>query len=493
MAFPDTPLEREEIFSPGELIKTSEMDNEMASIIGAINTLNTIKANLSGFAVSGPLDMSGFKLLNVGQGNSSGDGISLDVTGKIPTELLPDSVTGAMIFKGTWDANTNTPTLSNGGGGGDNGDFFIVSVTGTTSIDGISDWEVGDWIINTGGTLWEKIDNTASVLAVFGRVGNITAQLNDYTDALVDNTSALAGATVKDALDTADSRLTATETAASDAQSDATQALTDAATANTNANGRVSKAGDTMTGDLNVNKNDAGLFVGGTGDAQIEVRSTDGQRAIMDFANDGVEDFSGRILLQTGEDFLTVQATDTDVALDLDAKRLQSVKDPQNDQDAATRKWIYDTIFTQPPLEGGIITFGASVIDFDLEMTQAELTAAYVKFTLVVVFTVDGYSSLIQMECVSRIGVAGFAVSLSQFSADDAGNANRADAALAFTGNFLTGAAITTSSVHVGPGTTDISIAFVDDSGDLSFTFTGITNAIDALGGARRLGEIYTP
>jgi hypothetical protein len=78
-----------------------------------------------------------------------------------------------MTYRGTWDALTNNPTLSNNGGGPvgtKKGDYYVVNVAGTTSIDGVSDWEVGDWIVNNG-SIWEKIDNTDKVSSVNGQVG----------------------------------------------------------------------------------------------------------------------------------------------------------------------------------------------------------------------------------------------------------------------------------------------------------------------------------
>lgn len=62
-------------------------------------------------------------------------------------------------YKGTWDALLNIPTLTSGVGVG--GDYYIVSVAGTTNLDGVNDWQVGDWAIFIDGTsnVWQKIDN----------------------------------------------------------------------------------------------------------------------------------------------------------------------------------------------------------------------------------------------------------------------------------------------------------------------------------------------
>jgi len=95
----------------------------------------------------------------------------------------------ALNYKGTWNATTNTPTLSDSGGGGSEGDFYIIGVAGTTSIDGVSDWEIGDWIVNNG-LEWSKIDNSEMVSSVFGRSGAVTAQSGDYnTSQVTENTN----------------------------------------------------------------------------------------------------------------------------------------------------------------------------------------------------------------------------------------------------------------------------------------------------------------
>lgn len=62
-----------------------------------------------------------------------------------------------LTYKGSWNANTNSPTLASGVGVA--GDYYIVSVAGTTTIDTINDWGINDWIIYNG-TAWQKIDNS---------------------------------------------------------------------------------------------------------------------------------------------------------------------------------------------------------------------------------------------------------------------------------------------------------------------------------------------
>ena len=72
-------------------------------------------------------------------------------------------------YKGTWNASTNTPTLASGVG--DPGSYYIVSVAGSTNLDGITDWQPGDWLIFNG-TVWQKIDQS---WATAGANNNITS------------------------------------------------------------------------------------------------------------------------------------------------------------------------------------------------------------------------------------------------------------------------------------------------------------------------------
>ena len=64
-------------------------------------------------------------------------------------------------YQGTWNASTNTPTLTSSVGVNNN--YYIVSVAGTTTLNGISLWSVGDWVIFNGTTsAWQKIDGSTS-------------------------------------------------------------------------------------------------------------------------------------------------------------------------------------------------------------------------------------------------------------------------------------------------------------------------------------------
>ena len=69
------------------------------------------------------------------------------------------AISGASIYKGLWNASTNTPALASGVG--TSGNFYIVSVAGSTNLDGITNWGIGDWAIYNG-TAWQRVEGGAA-------------------------------------------------------------------------------------------------------------------------------------------------------------------------------------------------------------------------------------------------------------------------------------------------------------------------------------------
>jgi hypothetical protein len=92
---------------------------------------------------------------------------TLDGTGNVPASQLGN--VASIQFIG-WDASTNTPTLTSGVG--TVGEYYRVNVAGSTNLDGITDWEVGDYAFFDG-TVWRKQDNTESVVSVNGQTGTV--------------------------------------------------------------------------------------------------------------------------------------------------------------------------------------------------------------------------------------------------------------------------------------------------------------------------------
>ena len=88
------------------------------------------------------------------------------------------AMAGFVNYEGTWNASTNTPTLVSSVG--TKGDYYVVSVTGSTNLNGITTWTQGDWAIFNG-TAWEKVDNTDLVTSVAGRTGAVTLTTADIS------------------------------------------------------------------------------------------------------------------------------------------------------------------------------------------------------------------------------------------------------------------------------------------------------------------------
>ena len=78
---------------------------------------------------------------------------------------------GALNYKGTWDANANSPTLTSSVG--TKGDYYVVSVAGSTNLNGETLWGVGDWAVFNG-SIWQKVDGGDTGAYTDLTVGNLT-------------------------------------------------------------------------------------------------------------------------------------------------------------------------------------------------------------------------------------------------------------------------------------------------------------------------------
>lgn len=93
----------------------------------------------------------------------------LGADGKVPTSQLPAVAIGGMNYQGTWNASTNTPTIPTATSN-NKGFYYKVATAGATNVSGVTDWQIGDWIVSNG-SAWDKIDNTDSVSSVNGATG----------------------------------------------------------------------------------------------------------------------------------------------------------------------------------------------------------------------------------------------------------------------------------------------------------------------------------
>jgi hypothetical protein len=155
-----------------------------ASDVTGLGTMATQDANsvaITGGTISGT-SVAGY-IPDTEKGAALGVA-TLDAGGKVPITELPDAVLGALSYQGTWDANTNTPTLTSSVG--TKGYYYVVSVAGNTDLNGVTDWIIGDWAVFNG-TAWQKVDNTDQVSSVNGQTGvvvltttNVAEGTNEY-------------------------------------------------------------------------------------------------------------------------------------------------------------------------------------------------------------------------------------------------------------------------------------------------------------------------
>jgi hypothetical protein len=97
--------------------------------------------------------------------------------GKLQNQI--NGLLGGAIYQGVWNASTNSPSLVSATG--TKGYYYVVSVAGSTNLDGVTDWKVGDWAIYNG-TAWQKVDNTDAVSSVNGFTGAVSLTSADISE-----------------------------------------------------------------------------------------------------------------------------------------------------------------------------------------------------------------------------------------------------------------------------------------------------------------------
>jgi hypothetical protein len=115
--------------------------------------------------------------LNVTGGSVSATDSILDAFGKVQNQI--NGLIGGSIYQSVWNASTNTPTLTSSVG--TKGYYYIVNVAGSTNLNGITDWKVGDWAIYDG-TAWQKVDNTDAVSSVNGFTGAVSLTTDNISE-----------------------------------------------------------------------------------------------------------------------------------------------------------------------------------------------------------------------------------------------------------------------------------------------------------------------
>jgi hypothetical protein len=139
--------------------------------LGTMAEQNANNVSITGGSISGTT-VSGY-IPTTEKGAALGVA-TLDAGGKVPTSQIP--LQGDLNYQGTWNASTNTPTLTSSVG--TQGYYYVVDVAGSTNLNGITDWKIGDWAIFNG-SVWQKVDNTDAVTSVNGQVGTVVLTASD--------------------------------------------------------------------------------------------------------------------------------------------------------------------------------------------------------------------------------------------------------------------------------------------------------------------------
>lgn len=89
-----------------------------------------------------------------------------------------DEVSAGELYQGDWNAATNTPTLVSSVG--TEGHYYRVTTAGTTTLDGISVWEIGDEVLFRNGVWIRRVN--INVTSVNGEVGVVVLDADDIDD-----------------------------------------------------------------------------------------------------------------------------------------------------------------------------------------------------------------------------------------------------------------------------------------------------------------------
>jgi hypothetical protein len=149
-----------------------------ASLLGSgdVGTIGLAYGGTGATTDSGARTALGLGTAAVLNSGVAGGVATLDGSGTVPTSQLPGAVLGGLNYQGTWNASTNVPTLASSVGS--KGYYYVVSVAGSTNLDGITDWKIGDWAVYDG-SAWQKVDNTDAVSSVNGFTGAVVLTTSD--------------------------------------------------------------------------------------------------------------------------------------------------------------------------------------------------------------------------------------------------------------------------------------------------------------------------
>ena len=83
--------------------------------------------------------------------------LTINAQGQVTS--ISTQASNAPAYQGTWNANTNVPTLTSSVGTA--GYYYVVTTAGNTTLNGVTGWNVGDWAIFSNGA-WQKIPGSST-------------------------------------------------------------------------------------------------------------------------------------------------------------------------------------------------------------------------------------------------------------------------------------------------------------------------------------------
>jgi hypothetical protein len=106
--------------------------------------------------------MADFNLIGLDKTNRKGKVPGVADTGVVKGNLRVEGTLEAPIltdsgYQGTWNASTNTPTLTSSTG--TQGHWYLVDTAGSTTLNGVSTWAAGD-VALFNGSVWQKVQNS---------------------------------------------------------------------------------------------------------------------------------------------------------------------------------------------------------------------------------------------------------------------------------------------------------------------------------------------
>ncbi len=177
---------------PVSTAQAASIATKQATLVSGSNIKTVNSNNLLGSGDISVASLVGFTPENAANKNANNGYAGLDAGGKVPFSLLPATL---MVYKGLWDATTNSPSLSNAVGTA--GHVYKISNSGgqyyVGNRFGIVDtlWD-NDFIIYNG-SAWEVSGETNNVKSINGQQGIVTLTTSNisegsnlyYTDARV--------------------------------------------------------------------------------------------------------------------------------------------------------------------------------------------------------------------------------------------------------------------------------------------------------------------